>query len=355
MVMNVTRSERKWDHIRLAMKSGDDDSTGFNDVIFVHRSLPESSLTEIQLSTKIGELQLSSPIFINAMTGGGGERTLEINRNLSLAAKETGLAMAVGSQMAAIKDRNEEDTFKVVRKENPAGIIIANIGSEATVEQAKRAVDLIEANAIQIHLNVVQELTMPEGERDFRGVLSRIEAIVSNVGVPVIIKEVGFGMAQETVKRLASIGVAAVDVGGFGGTNFAKIENARRKQQTYDFFNDWGIPTAVSIAEARSCRLPISIIASGGVNTGSDVAKAIALGANAAGMAGGLLKILLKSGREALIEKVNHLHEELIVIMTALGAKTIQELQEVPIILRGETHHWLTERGIDTKQYSQRG
>ncbi|WP_147533802.1 type 2 isopentenyl-diphosphate Delta-isomerase [Bacillus marasmi] len=351
----MTRSERKWDHIRLALTTANKRQNSFEDIAFVHRSLPNTSLDQINISTKIGELLLSSPIFINAMTGGGGPRTYDINQHLAHVANEMNLAMAVGSQMAALKDKREQESFRVVRKVNPKGIIFGNLGWEATVEQAKQAVDLIEANALQIHVNAIQELTMPEGDRNFSGALSRIEAIINSIGIPVIVKEVGFGMSRETVKALASIGVSAVDVGGFGGTNFAKIENERRNQQPLSFFNEWGIPTAASIVEAKCGRENTAIIGSGGIRTSLDVAKAIALGANAVGIAGRFLKILLEQGVEPLIDEVTHFHQELAVIMTALGAKTVAELQAVPLVMRGETHHWLTERGMDTKQYSQRG
>ena len=349
----MTRLNRKWDHIQYALKTTQTERTAFDDITFVHRSLPDSSLDQIQLDTKIGELLLSSPILVNAMTGGGGERTLEINMKLAHAAKETGIAMAVGSQMAALKDPTQIDSYKVVRQVNPKGIIFANLGSEANLEQAKMAVEMIEANALQIHLNVVQELVMPEGDRDFRGALTRIETIVNQIGVPVIVKEVGFGMGKETVAALASLGVAAVDVGGLGGTNFAKIENERR-ERSYSFFNEWGISTPVSIVEAKHCEQPVMIIGSGGVSTSLNVAKSIALGANAVGVAGHFLKLLLNNGIEALIEEINLLHHELSIIMTALGAKNVNELQKVPVVLSGDTYHWLTERGVNTKLYSQR-
>lgn len=349
----MSRSKRKWDHIQHALATGQNSNTGLEDIAFIHQSLPDAFLDQADLGTSIGELSLSSPIFINAMTGGGGERTVQINRDLALAARSTGLAMAVGSQMSALKDPSEAESYRVVRRENPCGIIIGNLGSEATIDQAKAAVDMIEADALQIHLNVVQELTMPEGDRDFRGALKRIEHIVSHSEVPVVVKEVGFGINKETVSMLASAGVTAIDIGGFGGTNFSRIENARR-ERLLTFFNEWGIPTAVSIAEAVSLEKDIAVIASGGIQSSHEIAKAIALGAGAAGMAGYFLKVLMKEGLEALIEEINNMHSELKVIMTALGAANITQLQHSPIIITGGTHHWLNERGIDTKAYSQR-
>ncbi|WP_264738413.1 type 2 isopentenyl-diphosphate Delta-isomerase [Cytobacillus firmus] len=349
----MSRSKRKWDHIQHALATGQNSNTGLEDIAFIHQSLPDAFLDQADLGTSIGELSLSSPIFINAMTGGGGEKTVQINRDLALAARSTGLAMAVGSQMSALKDPSEAESYRVVRRENPSGIIFGNLGSEATIDQAKAAVDMIEADALQIHLNVVQELTMPEGDRDFRDALKRIENIVSHSEVPVIVKEVGFGINKETVSMLASAGVTAIDIGGFGGTNFSRIENARR-ERLLTFFNEWGIPTAVSIAEAASLGKDIDVIASGGIQTSHEIAKAIALGAGAAGLAGYFLKVLMKEGLEALIEEINNMHTELKVIMTALGAANIAQLQQAPIIITERTHHWLNERGIDTKAYSQR-
>lgn len=349
----MSRSERKWDHIRYALETGQKRSTAFDDVQFIHQSLPNMNVSDVTFHQKIGELSLSSPIFINAMTGGGGEKTYTLNKQLAIVAKEAGLAMAVGSQMSALKDKSESYTYEVVRKENPSGVLIANLGSEATSDQAKAAIDMIEANAVQIHLNVIQELTMPEGDREFSGALKRIEAIVKEVHVPVIVKEVGFGMSKETVESLSSIGVSAVDIGGFGGTNFAEIEN-KRSEKSQSFFNHWGIPTAISISEASHASKSISILGSGGVSSSDELAKGIALGASAIGFAGFFLKILVEKGIEALYEDILALHDELTIIMTALGAKSIPELQRVPLMISGHMHHWLNQRGIDTKTYSRR-
>jgi len=354
-VIYLSRSERKWDHIRYALEltTSEKPSSAFNEIKFIHQSLPEMSVSDVQLDCSIGELKLSSPIFINAMTGGGGEKTYRINKEMAIAAKETGLAMAVGSQMAALKDRSQIYTFEIVRKENPSGVVIANLGSEATTDQAKAAIEMIEANALQIHLNVIQELTMPEGDRDFTGTLNRIETIVKEVGVPVIVKETGFGMSKETVQLLASVGVSIIDVGGFGGTNFAEIENKRR-EKTLSFFNDWGIPTPISIIEAATCSENVTIIGSGGFRDAKDIVKGLAIGANLIGIAGYFLRILLEEGAESLKAEIDNLHQEIIMIMTALGAKKITDLHKVPLIMLGETYHWLVQRGIDTKFFSRR-
>jgi isopentenyl-diphosphate delta-isomerase len=352
MVISLSRTERKWDHIRLALEKQHESRTGFDDIKFIHQSLPDISVSDVRLDHSFGGLSLSSPIFINAMTGGGGEKTYQINKKLAQIAESKGLAMAVGSQMAALKDKNERYTFDIVRKENPRGVIFANLGSEATVDQAKLAIDMLEANALQIHLNVIQELIMPEGDRDFTGALKRIESIVKKVKVPVIVKEVGFGMSFETVQALVSVGVAAVDIGGAGGTNFAQIENKRRTFPL-SFFNEWGIPTAVSIIEASQSSENVYVMATGGFKTALDIAKGIALGANCAGIAGTFIRILLNEGEEALMAEIDEFHNALTMIMTALGTRTIKELQNAPVMISGETYHWLNQRGIDTKLYSR--
>lgn len=349
----MSRVERKIQHLKSALALNRDFENGLDDVQFVHHSISELSVDDVLLDTKIGELNLSSPIFINAMTGGGGEKTVDINRGLARAAMECQIAMAVGSQMAAIKDTNEVKSFRVVREENPNGIILANLGSEASVEQAKQAVEMIQANAIQIHLNVIQELTMPEGDRNFKGTLTRLERMAKELDIPVVVKEVGFGMSRETARQLINVGVSIIDVGGYGGTNFAEIENSRRQQELL-FFNNWGITTASSIVEVSSQTPSVSVISSGGLRDAMDVAKSIALGASAAAFAGGFLKILDAKGEQGVIDEIKSLKMNLKFIMTALGAETIKDLQNAPLVIRGETHHWLHERGIDTKVYSNR-
>ncbi|MBU9723968.1 MULTISPECIES: type 2 isopentenyl-diphosphate Delta-isomerase [Bacillaceae] len=353
----MSRAKRKLEHIEHALSTGQTGNAGFDDIRFVHRSLPDVNVSDISLSTFIGELEISSPIFINAMTGGGGKATEGINQQLAEIAAEVKIPIASGSQMSAIKNESEKPSYEIIRKTNPNGVVFANVGSEATAEQAEACVDMLEADALQVHLNVIQELVMPEGDREFKGALNRIEKIVSKVPVPVIVKEVGYGMGKETAAKLNSIGVPIIDVGGFGGTNFSKIENSRR-EQSYSFFNEWGIPTAVSIAEVNAQvsheNRGVTILGSGGIKTASHIAKSIALGANAAGMAGTVLKWLQLEGLERTIDRLYDVLEELRMIMTAVGASNIGALQKAPIILLGETKDWLDTRNISTNYYSNR-
>ena len=195
----------------------------------------------------------------------------------------------------ALKDPAERKTYEIVRKHNPNGMVFGNLGSEATVQQARDAVEMIEADALQIHLNVIQELTMPEGDRDFRGALERIQHIAENISVPVIVKETGFGISKEAAYSLSRSTISAIDIGGFGGTNFSKIENQRRKRML-DFFDDWGIPTAISIAGDAILHSDKPILASGGIQNSLDIVKSLGLGASAVGMAGVILKQLLETG-----------------------------------------------------------
>ncbi|WP_046173731.1 type 2 isopentenyl-diphosphate Delta-isomerase [Domibacillus indicus] len=349
----MSRAERKIDHIHYALSTGQSGRTGLDHIQFIHRSLPGSSVTDISLSAKIGELQWSSPIFVNAMTGGGGQTTADINTQLAEVAAACELPMAVGSQMSAVRHPEERLTFRAARKANPRGIMMANIGSEATVDEAIAVCDMIEADVLQIHLNVIQELAMPEGDRDFRGAIDRIAAICEQVGVPIIVKETGFGIGLETAKLLNELPLAAIDTAGFGGTNFAAVEN-ERSARPMAFFNNWGIPTAVSIVETAAGAPAKTVIASGGLQHAEDVVKSLALGASAAGLSGFLLNILLTGGQEALIDHINGLKMDMKMMMCALGARTIGHLHQTPLMIYGETEHWLRVRGLEPGRFALR-
>ncbi|WP_227395265.1 type 2 isopentenyl-diphosphate Delta-isomerase [Jeotgalibacillus aurantiacus] len=348
----MSRAERKLDHIQHALSTGQSGGSGFDDIRFVHQALPDSSVEDVTLHSVTGGLSMSSPFYINAMTGGGGIRTMELNAAFARAAGETGIALAVGSQMSALKDPSERETYAVVRKENPEGLIFANLGSEASVSQAKEAVDMIEANALQIHLNVIQELAMPEGDRDFRGALERIQAISEALPVPVIVKETGFGVSREAAGKLAETSVQIIDAGGYGGTNFSRIENNRQTRER-TFFNEWGIPSAVSVIEAaHQKRKPV--FASGGIRNSFDILKSLSLGASAAGVAGVFLKILSDEGEQQLIEEIRQYQDDLKMMMAALGCRTIDDLQKTSVIISGETYHWLKLRGLNPERFASR-
>lgn len=346
------RLSRKMEHVEHALEIGQSGRHGLSDIRFVHQCLPEQSLSSVSLETTIGELKLSSPIVINAMTGGAAE-TEQFNRDFAIAARETGLAMAVGSQMAALKHPEVRSSYTIVRQMNPKGIVFANLGSEATVEQACAAVEMLEADALQIHLNPIQELIMPEGDRDFHGMLDRICRIAQSVTVPVIIKEVGFGISGEAAKKLLGAGASILDVGGAGGTNFAAIENARR-EVPLAWLNDWGIPTSCTLLEVQKHLAPHRIIASGGIGNALDACKALSIGAGAVGIAGAFLKTLRTSGTESLIVHIEQIHAHLSLLLTGLGVSNISELSRIPLIISGETAHWCYARGIDIRRYAQR-
>lgn len=342
----MTRAKRKQEHIKHVIQTQSDSNESYFDSIHViHQSVPNMNWERVSMEVEVGELLLSSPLFVNAMTGGGGLPTERINQQLAIASKETGITLAVGSQMSAIKDSGEINTFKIVRKENPNGIIFANIGAEASVEEAKRVVGMIEANALQVHVNTLQELLMPEGDRQFEGYLSRIQQIVEKVGVPVIVKEVGYGISRETAQQLKDIGVTYCDVGGKGGTNFSRVENLRR-QNPLTSFENWGIPTPVSILETTSIFTDGHVFASGGIRDGLDGVKSLILGAKAFGMAGILLRTLVEDGLEELINKIHSIHEEVKIAMVLLSCNNLLDLSGIPVVYTNEIKDWLEQRNI---------
>ena len=346
--------QRKLDHVRYALELPVTRNTGFSDLSFVHRALPECDLADVSLATEIGGLTLSSPILINAMTG-GADQTERINRDLAALAQRTGLAMAVGSQRAALKDERLVRTYAIVREINPDGIVIGNLGAGASVADAQRAIDMIGADLLHLHLNVAQELTMPEGDRSFKGIAQQIREVVEGVSVPVIVKEVGNGMAAETYELLAELGVPVVDVAGSGGTNFVSIENQRRSGLHFQDLEGWGQTTAIALLEAQSYRYRFDLIGSGGVQNALDAAKCLALGARAVGVAGAILRPLMEHGLEAAVELVEHWHAELRAVLTLQGCVFTADLAERPLIVRGETAEWCRLRGIDIESIARRG
>ncbi|OCA83120.1 type 2 isopentenyl-diphosphate Delta-isomerase [Bacillus sp. FJAT-27225] len=347
------REKRKDEHIGLALSDETPADSHFDQLSFVHTSLPEIRLKDVDLQVNLPDFVLETPFYINAMTG-GSSRTGTINKKLAEVARATGLAMAVGSQHAGLRNEQLAETYTIVRKANPKGILFANVGADASPEFALKAVEMIEANALQIHLNAPQELIMPEGERDFSGWLERIEYIQSRVRVPVIVKEVGFGMSRETIARLHDAGVAYVDVSGRGGTNFIGIENKRRIHQEYAYLENWGQTTAISLVEAQEFMDRLTVFASGGIRNPLDAVKCLSLGARAIGLASLVLRAVMDEGTDFAIAEIEHWQEQVKTICTMLGARNPVELTRCPLVIGKEVREWCEARGIDWRNYASR-
>mgnify|MGYP000011619414 CR=1 FL=1 len=339
-------------------------SPGFSDVHLVHRSLPELNYDEVSLETTFLGKKLKAPIIITGMTGGHPE-TYEINKTLAEVVEKLGLGIGVGSQRAALENPSLEYTFSVVKEYAPTALKIANIGfaqaKKYNIDMLLRAIDMVDADALAIHLNPLQECVQIEGDREFKGVLRRIAEISRELPVPVIVKETGAGIGYEVAKMIAEeTDVKAIDVSGLGGTSWSAVEMYRAMRKG-DFFResvarefwDWGIPTAVSIVETRFAAPHLEIIGSGGVRSGIDVAKVLALGANVAGIALPALKETVK-GSDRLEFLLKLLIEELHIAMVLTGSRSISDLRRAEIVIIGRTREWLIQRGISIKEYLEK-
>lgn len=346
------QTNRKNEHVSLSENFYDGGDSSFKDLHFVHHSFPGMDVADVDLTTYLGDMKFSSPFFINAMTG-GSEWTGKLNQNLAILARETDLAIATGSISAALKQPEVTESFSIIRQENPNGLVFANLGAGHGAENAKRAIALVQADALQIHLNAPQEVVMPEGDREFSNWLENIADILANIDVPVIVKEVGFGMSRETVQLLQDIGVKYIDISGKGGTNFAQIENFRRPTKKLDDLESWGQTTSVSLLEAREVQNQSQIISSGGIRTAQDIVKSLALGASLVGISSEFMHLILKD-LDQTIERVAEWQLEIERTMTLLGSQSIQDLQNTDLIISGATANWANLRGIDLKKYANR-
>jgi isopentenyl-diphosphate delta-isomerase len=357
---------RKADHIRIALSrniQAKTVTTGFEDVHLIHRALPETSKKKVDLSTKVFDHKFAAPLIVGAITGGTDE-ALKINATIAQAVEELGLGMGVGSQRVAIENRKLEKTFAIARKKAPTAFLVANIGGVQLVngyglKEVKRAIEMVDADAVAIHLNALQEAVQPEGQTNFEGVLDRIREISSEIEKPVIAKETGAGIAAEDARKLESAGVKGIDVAGAGGTSFAAVENYRARGRVGSFesrlgeaFWDWGVPTAVSIVEA-SMTTGISIIASGGIRDGVDITKALTLGASLTSLSSPILKTAV-AGVKQTQSALSLLIDELRDAMFLVGANSVSQLRKSPAVITGRTAEWLTARGFDVSAKAQR-
>jgi isopentenyl-diphosphate delta-isomerase len=347
----LIRKQRKTEHLNMARDIVDGpSSSGLEDINLVNNSIPEMDLAQISTRSPFLGKTLEFPVIINALTGGTFE-ACRINKELALCAKKYGLAMAVGSQRIALDEPGIQNTFNIVRQVNPNGVILANLSAAATAAEVKEAVSMIAADGVQLHFNIPQELAMPEGERCFKGIMDNVARIVDSISVPVIAKEVGFGLSQETVGKLFAAGVRIFDIAGRGGTNFVIIED-KRQGKFEGHLDEWGISTACSLAEVVALGLPITIIASGGIREAMDAGKALALGADLVAMAAPFLKVLLNGGPEQLDYKMEGLLYRLKAVLFMAGARDCHQLKTCPVIITGYTAEWLRARGIDASRWA---
>jgi len=333
---------RKSDHIRINLREDVNSkhiSTGFERYRFEHCALPGFNLEDVDISTMLLGRRLSAPLIISSMTGGTPEARV-INERLAAAAQAAGIGMGVGSQRAAIEDPALEYTYQV-RHVAPDILLLANLGAVQLnlgygPAECCRAVEMVEADALVLHLNPLQEALQPDGDTRFAGLLSRIESICRALPVPVVVKEVGWGISERVARQLANAGVAAIDVAGAGGSSWSQVEMHRARSEwqrdVAAAFAGWGIPTAESLLMAQRGAPGIPVIASGGIRDGIQMAKAIALGAAACGVAAPFLRAATCSD-SAVLELITVLITQLRVAMFAAGAPNIQALARTPLVL----------------------
>jgi isopentenyl-diphosphate delta-isomerase len=339
----VTRKDEHLNIVLSGAAAGKPGASGFDAVRFEHVALPEMAMDDVDLSTAFLGHELGAPLLISSMTG-GVDRAAQINANLAEAAKALNIALAVGSQRVAIETGEMAGFDRSLRDRSGNAPILANFGAAQLKiwngpDAARRAVEMIGANALIIHVNPLQEALQPGGDRDWSGLLGEIETLTRMADVPIIVKEVGAGISGVLARRLVDAGVAAVDVAGAGGTSWAAVEGARLEEPVARAaaapFADWGIPTAYAVADARRLCPEATIIASGGIRHGLDVARAIRLGADMAGTAAGVLDAALTSA-EAVIEHFQGVIGALRVACFCTGSHTLADLRQARLVQEGE-------------------
>jgi isopentenyl-diphosphate Delta-isomerase len=346
-------SHRKAEHVKVVLGQNVEGRYRYwNDIQLIHKALPEVDFAEIDTSVTLLGHRLAAPIVITGMTGGFPDAA-KINDNLARAATDVGVAMGVGSERAAVLKGQYPESYATVAG-HKVPLKFANIGAPQVIpqgpgdrvvgaEEVRAAMELIHADVLAIHLNFLQEMVQPEGDRRARGCLDRIAELAAQF--PVLVKETGAGISRSVAEELRERKVRAFDVSGTGGTSFAAVEHfraadqgAEREARVGKTFWDWGIPSPVSVLELVPLGLPV--VASGGVRSGLDVARAIALGATAAGTAGGVLKAA-SAGYEATRTELEMLVHELKVAMFLTGSRTLDDLRRAPYLVTGETRAWV--------------
>lgn len=341
-------TSRKKDHVDICLTEDvayHEKTAGFEGIEFIHNALPELDLKDIDTSTSFLKKKLSFPLMITGMTG-GYEGAIKINGDLALVCEEKKLALGLGSQRQALEDDSQLESYNIVRKNAPTIPIIGNIGAAQIVKgldmkRLQKLLDDIEADALAVHLNALQEAVQFEGDVNFRGVLNGIAKLIKKLKIPVIAKETGAGISYSAAKRLYEIGVEYIDVSGSGGTSWSAVESFRKhkggssedKNRLAKKFRNWGIPTVTCIQDVSQIKR-ITVIASGGIKDGVDIAKSIALGAAVAGMARPLLKVLMENGTQELGNEVDFIQKELKLAMFLTGSKNMRKLRKAEFTIK---------------------
>lgn len=323
-------TNRKDDHIKYALKY-QSPYNSFDDIELIHSSLPKYNVNDIDLSTHFAGQSFEFPFYINAMTG-GSEKGKAVNHKLAQVAQATGIVMVTGSYSAVLK--NDEDDSYPTTDLYPDLKLATNIGLDKPVPAAESTVKAMNPIFLQVHVNVMQELLMPEGEREFHMWRSHLKEYVDNIQCPLILKEVGFGMDLQSIKDAYDIGITTVDISGRGGTSFAYIENQRGRDRSY--LNTWGQTTAQSLINAQSMMDKMDILASGGIRHPLDMVKCLVLGAKAVGLSRTVLELVERYPVDDVIAILNSWKEDLRMIMCALNCKKITDLRQVNYILYGQ-------------------
>ncbi len=331
--------QRKAEHISLSLDTGSQHTSNvFAKYRLPYRALPELNLDDVDTSTEFLGHTLSQPLIISSMTGGTAH-ALDINRNLAIAAEKCGVAIGVGSQRIALEKEEAKASFMVVREYAPNAVIIANMGAIQLnngrgIDDFREVVDMIQANALYLHLNPLQEALQPEGDTNYAALLPKIKKLVRNIGVPVFVKEVGHGIDAQTAKELLALGVAGIDVAGVGGTSYAWIEAKRAKNANFaDWFKDFGIPSDQAISQIYHLNKKSTIVASGGVRSPLDGLKAGVLGADLYAAATPFLEAALQKDPEALLKQLNDWQRGLQVAMFSCGIDSWSKRRQLTLTL----------------------
>ncbi|TFF88686.1 MAG: type 2 isopentenyl-diphosphate Delta-isomerase [Promethearchaeota archaeon] len=361
-ISKIPIKNRKDEHILLVSTENveSNKTTWLEHAKFVHNGLPELNLTDIKLSCDLLGKKISAPVIIGAITG-GTELAKKINTTLAKAAQKYNIPMMVGSQRAILRHPEAKESFSIVRKSAPDIPIIGNIGIaqvavSKNLDYIQELIDNIDADALAIHLNLIQEVIQPEGDNTFAGALEKIEEIKDQYNIPIIIKETGCGISKEVAERLVDLGVDIIDVSGVGGTSWAAVEYYRAKKQKEKskmelgkVYWDWGIPTAASIIEVSSVfkkQSSTKIIGSGGIRNGVDIAKTLRLGADFAALARPFLMVALE-GQKSIYEFIEQTIKELKIAMLLAKSRNIEELKKAPIVIQSSLKEWLKARKIE--------